>query len=122
MEFRILAYAVAALSFAGVASAQQRLGDLEMDAVTAGLAPFTIDCPACAVASSSSASMNGVKIATSGTASPGGGSSDSKGNENRHGSRRNCRPSRAGGSGSGAARGCGDAERSLGHHHSQLDA
>jgi hypothetical protein len=79
MEFRILAYAVAALSFAGVASAQQRLGDLEMDAVTAGLAPFTsIDCPACAVASSSSASMNGVKIATSGTASPGGGNSDSK--------------------------------------------
>jgi hypothetical protein len=79
MEFRILAYAVAALSFAGFASAQQRLGDLEMDAVTAGLAPFTsIDCPACAVASSSSASMNGVTIATSGTASPGGGSSDSK--------------------------------------------
>ena len=79
MEFRSLAYAVAALSFAGFASAQQRLGDLEMDAVTAGLAPFTsIDCPACAVASSSSASMNGVTIATSGTASPGGGSSDSK--------------------------------------------
>jgi|tagenome__1003787_1003787.scaffolds.fasta_scaffold20972324_3 hypothetical protein len=79
MEFRILAYAVAALSFAGVASAQQRLGDLEMDAVTAGLAPSTsIDCPACAVASSTSASMNGVTIATSGTASPGGGSSDSK--------------------------------------------
>jgi hypothetical protein len=80
MEFRSLAYAVAALSFAGFASAQQRLGDLEMDAVTAGLAPpFTsIDCPACAVASSSSASMNGVTIATSGTASTGGGSSDSK--------------------------------------------
>jgi hypothetical protein len=79
MEFRILAYAIAALSFAGFASAQQRLGDLEMDAVTAGLAPFTsIDCPACAVASSSSASMNGITIATSGTASPGGGSSDSK--------------------------------------------
>jgi hypothetical protein len=79
MEFRSLAYAVAALSFAGFASAQQRLGDLEMDAVTAGLAPFTsIDCPACAVASSSSASMNGVTIAKSGTASTGGGSSDSK--------------------------------------------
>ena len=55
MELRSLAYAVAALSFAGFASAQQRLGDLEMDAVTAGLAPFTtIDCPACAVASSRS--------------------------------------------------------------------
>lgn len=79
MEFRILAYAVAALSFAGVASAQQRLGDLEMDTVTAGLAPFTsIDCPTCAVASSSSESTNGVTIAMSGTASPGGDSSDSK--------------------------------------------
>lgn len=77
MEFRILAYAVAALSFAGVAWAEQRLGDLEMDAVTAGLVPFTsIDCPACVVASSSSASMNGVTVATTGTAS--GASSDSK--------------------------------------------
>ena len=69
MSFRMLFYAPVAMPFAaGLASAELRLSEPEMDTVTAGLVlpgQFAlIDCPACAVATSASTSLNGVTTAT----------------------------------------------------------
>ena len=69
MNFRMLFFATVAMPFAaGLASAELRLSEPEMDTVTAGLVlpgQFAlIDCPACAVATSASTSLNGVTTAT----------------------------------------------------------
>ena len=70
MSFRMLFYATVAMPFAaGLASAELRLSEPEMDTMTAGLVlpeQFAlIDCPACAVTTSASTSLNGVTTATS---------------------------------------------------------
>jgi hypothetical protein len=70
MGFRMLFYATVAMPFAaGLASAELRLSESEMDTITAGLVlpeQFAlIDCPACAVTTSASTSLNGVTTATS---------------------------------------------------------
>ena len=74
---------VAVLSFmAGNASAASKLSDLRLDTVTAG-APFGFDCPGCTLASSNSASNNGITMSTSSAVivpnpgSPGSGSTGS---------------------------------------------
>ena len=69
MGFRMLFYATVAMPFAaGLASAELRLSEPEMDTITAGLVlpeQFAlIDCPACAVTTSASTSLNGVTTAT----------------------------------------------------------
>ena len=69
MSFRMLFYATVAMPFAaGLASAELRLSEPEMDTMTAGLVlpeQFAlIDCPACAVTTSASTSLNGVTTAT----------------------------------------------------------
>ena len=69
MGFRMLFYATVAMPFAaGLASAELRLSEPEMDTMTAGLVlpeQFAlIDCPACAVTTSASTSLNGVTTAT----------------------------------------------------------
>ena len=69
MEFRMLFYATVAMPFAaGLASAELRLSEPEMDMITAGLVLpehfASIDCPACAVTTSASTSLNGVTTAT----------------------------------------------------------
>ena len=91
MGFRMLFYATVAMPFAaGLASAELRLSEPEMDTITAGLVlpeQFAlIDCPACAVTTSASTSLNGVTTATGSsgvttttgsTGTAGGGGSDS---------------------------------------------
>jgi hypothetical protein len=67
MGFRMLFYATVAMPFAaGLASAELRLSELEMDTITAGLGEqlALIDCPACTVTTSASTSLNGVTTAT----------------------------------------------------------
>ena len=69
MDFRMLFFATIAMPFAaGLASAELRLSEPEMDTITAGLVlpeQFAlIDCPACAVTTSASTSLNGVTTAT----------------------------------------------------------
>ena len=69
MSFRMLLYATVAMPFAaGLASAELRLSEPEMDTMTAGLVSpeqfALIDCPACAVTTSASTSLNGVTTAT----------------------------------------------------------
>ena len=67
MGFRMLFFATVAMPFAaGLASAELRLSELEMDTITAGLGEqlSLIDCPACTVTTSASTSLNGVTAAT----------------------------------------------------------
>ena len=67
MGFKMLFYATVAMPFAaGLASAELRLSELEMDTITAGLGEqfALIDCPACTVTTSASTSLNGVTTAT----------------------------------------------------------
>ena len=67
MDFRMLFFATVAMPFAaGLASAELRLSELEMDTITAGLGEqlSLIDCPACTVTTSASTSLNGVTTAT----------------------------------------------------------
>jgi hypothetical protein len=63
----MLFFATVAMPFAaGLASAELRLSELEMDTITAGLGEqfALIDCPACTVTTSASTSLNGVTTAT----------------------------------------------------------
>ena len=68
MGFRMLFYVTVAMPFAaGLASAELRLSEPEMDTITAGLVSqqfALIDCPACAVTTSASTSLNGVTTTT----------------------------------------------------------
>jgi hypothetical protein len=65
-----LLFGLAALPFiAGIASAADRLGDAQMDRITAGNLP-SIDCPTCILSSSTSISNNGVTVAMSITTGP----------------------------------------------------
>lgn len=92
MSFRMLFYATVAMPFAaGLASAELRLSEPEMDTMTAGVLPeqfALIDCPACAVTTSASTSLNGVTTTsmngvttttTGSTGTAGGGGSGNAG-------------------------------------------
>jgi hypothetical protein len=93
MSFRMLLYATVAMPFAaGFASAELRLSEPEMDTMTAGLVSperfALIDCPACAVTTSASTSLNGVTTTsmngvttttTGSTGTAGGGGSGNAG-------------------------------------------
>lgn len=79
---------LSALAFAlflpGIASAADRLSDVQMAQITAGALPSVI-CPACATASSISTSMNGITETMSATGTTSGATTTTGGNSSTGG-------------------------------------